>query len=102
MARVLRGRAIRPACSPGVDVVCRPLDHRLSREELAHIVTARQTINRALSGETDADLVAASSLLDRVLESTCPHDPARQFRARDASGRELVTCYGCGVSWYSR
>lgn len=102
MARNQEGRAIRPACSPGVDVVSQPLDHRLSREELAHIVTARQTINRAVSGETDADLAAASSLLDRVLESTCPHDPATRFRARDASDRELVTCYACGVSWYSR
>jgi hypothetical protein len=78
-----------------------PLDHPLSRQERAHIVTARETINRAVLGETDADLTAASSLLDRVLESTCPHDPATRFRAPDAAGRELVTCYACGVSWYS-
>ena len=78
-----------------------PSDHPLSRQERAHIVTARQTIDRALLGEPDADLAAASSLLDRVLESTCPHDPTTRIQASDATGRELVTCYACGVSWHS-
>ncbi len=77
-----------------------PRDHPLSREERAHIVTARQTIYRALTGETDADLAAAASLLDRVLESTCPHDPGTRYRAPDQTGRELVTCCACAVSWY--
>jgi len=79
----------------------RPRDHPLARQQRAHIVTARQTIDRAVSGEVDVDLAAASSLLDRVLESTCPHDPGTWLRAPGANGRELVTCYGCGVSWYS-
>jgi hypothetical protein len=64
-------------------------------------VTARATIHRALSGEGDTDLAAAAAYLDRVLEATCPHDPATWFRAPDPTGRELVTCYACGVSWYS-
>ncbi len=39
--------------------------------------------------------------VDRVLEATCPHDPATWHRAPDATGRDLVTCYACGVSWYA-
>jgi hypothetical protein len=75
-------------------------DHPLNQEQRANIVTARQTINRAVSGETDADLGAAASMLDRVLESTCPHDPDRWYQAPDATGRDLVPCYACNVSWY--
>lgn len=74
--------------------------HPLSREERAHIVTARETINRATAGDSDADLAAAASYLDRVLESTCPHDPASWYEASCAPGRQLVTCFACGVSWY--
>jgi len=47
------------------------------------------------------DLPAAAAYLDRVLEGTCPHDPATWHRAPDAAGRDLVTCHACGVSWYA-
>lgn len=76
------------------------VEHPLSTEVRADIVTARETINRAVAGNADTDLASAAALLDRVLESTCPHDPERRFRALDASGRELVTCFACNVSWY--
>lgn len=68
----------------------------------ADIVTARNTINRAVSGR-EADLTTAAAMLDRVLMETCPHEPSTWHTAidpADANGRQLVTCPACGVSWY--
>jgi hypothetical protein len=45
-------------------------DHPLNQDERAHIVTARETISRALSGEIDADLGAAASLLELITTRT--------------------------------
>ena len=75
--------------------------HPLSTEHRAHLATARATILRAIDGHGDVDLPAAAAYLDRVLEGTCPHDPATWHRAPDAAGRDLVTCHACGVSWYA-
>ena len=74
--------------------------HPLTREQRADIVSARETIRRAASGDLDADLDAAAALLDHLLVTTCPHDQSQQFRAPDQSGNMLVTCFGCNVSWY--
>jgi len=74
--------------------------HPLSPDQRAHIASARATIQRAVDGHDGVDLPAAGGWLDRVLEGTCPHGPARWERGPDR-GRELVTCHGCGVSWYA-
>lgn len=74
----------------------------LSERQRADIGTARQTILRAASGHDDADLPTAAAMLDRVLRETCPHDPASWYTAPDTDGRELTTCYACGVSWYAQ
>jgi len=76
------------------------IDHPLTREQRADVVTARETIRRAMHGDQDANLPAAAAYLDHLLATTCPHDAAQQFRAPDASGQTLVTCFGCNVSWY--
>lgn len=64
------------------------------------VVTARQTIRRAIAGD-DADLETAAGLLDQVLEGLCPHDPASRFESYADTGELLVTCTACGVSWYT-
>ena len=69
------------------------------RSTRAEIVTARNTILRAASGES-ADLETAAAMLDTVLKSLCPHDPASRHTALDAAGRILTTCSACGVSWF--
>ena len=71
----------------------------LSADHRAHLATARATIQRAVDGHDGADLARAAAWLDRVLEETCPHGPARWERGPDR-GRELVTCHACNVSWY--
>ena len=75
--------------------------HPLSTEHRAHIASARATIQRAVDGHDGVDLPAAAAYLDRVLEETCPHGPAAWHREPDGTGRALVTCYACGVSWYA-
>ena len=77
------------------------LQNPLTREQRADIVTARETIRQALAGDTDVDLAAAATMLDHVLQTACPHDPESRMRSRDSEGRDLVTCWACGVSWYS-
>lgn len=72
----------------------------LTESQRADVVTARQTILRAARGE-DADLAAAASMLDRLLQESCPHDPAGWHTTPDDDGRRLTTCYACGVSWYA-
>lgn len=64
------------------------------------LVTARQTIRRAIAGD-DADLEAAAGLIDATLQALCPHDPAGHFHTTADSGEELTTCTACGVSWYT-
>lgn len=75
-------------------------DHPLTREQRADVVTARETIRRAMRGDQDADLNAAAAYLDQLLATTCPHEASQRFRAPDPSGQVLVTCFGCNVSWY--
>lgn len=65
----------------------------------ADLVTARQTILRAVEGHDDADLPAAAAMLDHALRALCPHDPGSWYTA-DHRGRSLTTCNECGVSWY--
>ncbi len=62
-------------------------------------MTARNTILRAASGER-ADPETAAAMLDNVLKSLCPHDPASWHTAPDAAGRILTTCSVCGVLWF--
>jgi len=59
------------------------------RSTRAEIVTARNTILRATSGER-ADLETAAAMLDTVLKSLCPHDPTSRHTAPDAVGRLMV------------
>ena len=73
----------------------------LTRAQRADVVTARQTILRAVSGHEDVDLPAAAAMLDRVLDAGCPHDPASRVTAPDTDGRSLTTCHACGVSWFA-
>lgn len=72
----------------------------IGREQRANLVTARETVRRAAKGEDNVDLAAAADLLDRVLESTCPHDPSNWINGPDESGRQIITCLECGVSWF--
>ena len=65
----------------------------------ADLITARQTILRAVEGHDDADLPAAAAMLDHALRALCPHDPGSWYTA-DHRGRSLTTCNECGVSWY--
>lgn len=48
----------------------------LSAENRADIVTARESVRRAANGHEDVDHGAVITMLVRVLQSTCPHDPA--------------------------
>lgn len=64
------------------------------------LVTARQTIRRAIAGD-EADLDTASGLIDATLEALCPHDPAGWFHKTADSGEALTTCTQCNVSWFT-
>lgn len=67
----------------------------------ADVVTARNTVRRAAQGEA-SDLDAAAAMLDRVLKSACPHEPATWHTSTTPSGEQLTTCPVCGVSWFER
>lgn len=49
----------------------------LTPQQRADIATARGTLWRIAAGADDADPDTAASMLDRVLATACPHDPAR-------------------------
>lgn len=50
------------------------------------LVTARETINRAIAGN-EADLETSSGLLDQALEALCQHDPDSRFESYADTGR---------------
>jgi hypothetical protein len=62
---------------------------RAEIQDLLLVVTARNTIRRAVARD-DASLADASAMLDRVLKSSCPHNPATWHTAPTATG-ELLT-----------
>jgi len=74
--------------------------HPLTTAQRADLVTARETITRAVAGQ-DVDLEVAAAILDRLLAETCPHDPATWHTAPDAEGRALTTCGAREVSWFA-
>jgi hypothetical protein len=61
------------------------------------LVTARQTVRRAIAGD-DADLATAAGLIDAALASLCPHDATSHYIVDTDAGEELVTCSACNVS----
>jgi hypothetical protein len=64
------------------------------------LVTARQTVRRAIAGD-DAELDTAAGLIDAAVSALCPHDPEEHFHTTADNGEVLVTCTQCGVSWYT-
>lgn len=64
----------------------------------ADLVTARQTILRAISGD-DADLHAAVRHINRFLQDSCTHEERTWESAPDINGRTLMTCRRCNLSW---
>lgn len=70
----------------------------LTTEQRKAIVTARETIRRAVHGG-DADLPRAAAMLDTVLRDSCPHGEAGWLMT-DQDGETLTTCPACGVSWF--
>lgn len=74
----------------------------LSREQRADLITARGTLRGASAGLDGCDFDRAASMVDRVLAHSWPHDPETWHISLDVkSGRPLVACYECGVTWYS-
>jgi hypothetical protein len=73
----------------------------LTRRQRADVVTARQTIHRAVAGHDDVDLPRAAALLDRVLRDGCPHDPAGWVMDRDEGDWPITMCWECHVGWYA-
>lgn len=78
-------------------------DQELSQQNRANIVTARESVRRAAAGYEDVDFGRVIWMLDAVLASTCPHDPAQYTRTEEDGGREVeVTCPSCNVAWRER
>ena len=78
-------------------------DQELSEQSRANIVMARDSARRAMSGYEDVDFGRVIGMLDSVLVSTCPHDPAQYTRTEVDGGREVeVTCPMCNVAWRER
>jgi hypothetical protein len=74
----------------------------LNKEQRADLVTARGTLRRAEEGYEDCDFGGAAAMIDRVLATSCPHGPSAWHTSPDEkSGRPLVACYACGVTWYA-
>ena len=75
-------------------------DQELSQQNRANIVTARESVRRAMSGYEDVDFIRVIGMLDAVLASSCPHDPAQYTRTEVDGRREVeVTCPSCSVAW---
>ena len=56
-----------------------------------------------MSGYEDVDFGRVIGMLDAVLASSCPHDPAQYTRTEMDGGREVeVTCPSCNVAWRER
>ena len=64
-------------------------DQELSQQNRANIATARESVRRAMSGYEDVGLGRVIGMLDAVLASTCPHDPALYIRTEVDGGREV-------------
>jgi hypothetical protein len=63
---------------------------RAEFQDLLLAVTARNAIRRAVAGD-DGSLADASAMLDRVLKSSCPHDPATWHTVPTATGERLTS-----------
>jgi hypothetical protein len=73
-----------------------------STQQFQDLVPARESLRLAGEGVSGIDFASASSMVDRVLATTCPHDVTKHHQAPDTTnGRPLTTCYECGVSWYA-
>jgi hypothetical protein len=72
----------------------------ITMETRAHLMAARDDLDRPGDGHGNVDLAQAAQHIDRALRALCPHLPVTWQATVDSQGRGKITCFACGMFWY--